>query len=811
VYAGVIGVTLTGIARADPARDCIQEKDPDLAIRSCTLIIEGQATGKKGSAYHSRGVASYRKGDYDGAIADFSRAIELDPNKPNTYFGRGAAYYGKRDYGRALADYDRALELDPKFTHAYQGRGTVYNRQGDYAQAIADFSRALELDPEYAYAYAGRGAAYYNRDENDLAIADLSRAIELNPNDTKSYNNRGNAYSDKGETDRAIADFSRAIELSARDAGTYRARAIAYSKKGDHARAIADSDRAIELDPSDPGAYRTRGGQYLEMGQPSLAITDFTKAIELAPKNAGHYNARAWAYFKAGKAAQGLPDAERSLELRPNDTPALDTRAHIFEALGRREEAIADFRRALSKDPKLPESIEGLKRLGVTPEPLPAPTPLAEPWPTKPPAAPKAGAQPIYQQLELFGVALKKIRAEYADPVDDRMLIKNAIRGMAKAVPGLNEDPETKSAIKKLEAADPKTGTINALLNVFGGYIEHVRKSEGGWDSRRDEKLITAAIGGMLEGLDPHSSFIAGAGKNPCESGSAGIEAKLENETLKVVTAIDASPAMNAGIRGGDAITHVDGTALTGLSLPDAIAKLCGPAGSTVRVTLLREGQTSPIEINVVRERVRIKHVSHRLEGDVGWIKIKGFQSEEAYESLKKAIEDLQRTSGAKLKGYVIDLRGNSGGLLDEAIKVADAFLERGVIVLVRRRDETKPHVATSGDLTGGKPLAVLIDRQTASGAEIVASSLQGQHRATIVGVASFGMASIQTLIPLDAQRAMRLTTGRMFRANGSTWEGKGIEPDVTVQAQQDSDRGDAPFQAALDVLHGTRQPPMTR
>jgi carboxyl-terminal processing protease len=211
------------------------------------------------------------------------------------------------------------------------------------------------------------------------------------------------------------------------------------------------------------------------------------------------------------------------------------------------------------------------------------------------------------------------------------------------------------------------------------------------------------------------------------------------------------------------------------------VAKLCDPVDSVVKVSLVREGLSRPIEINVVRQVVQIVPVPYRVEGDIGWIKIKTFQSEQTYEYLKQAIEGLQRTIGPKLKGYVIDLRGNSGGLLDQATKVADAFLDQGLIVLTRRRDATKRYMATPGDLTEAKPIVVLINEQTASGAEIVASCLQDQHRAIIVGTASFGMASIQTLIPLDDKHAIRLTTAQMFRAGGDSWEGKGIQPDIMI------------------------------
>jgi carboxyl-terminal processing protease len=446
---------------------------------------------------------------------------------------------------------------------------------------------------------------------------------------------------------------------------------------------------------------------------------------------------------------------------------------------------------------------------GAGPEALPALIRVAEPSPAGPPAAPNTGAPAaIYEQLDLFVTALDKIRTEYADPVDDRELIKNAIRGMARAAMGLNDGPETKGAIRELRHPEPKAGTMDELLDALGSYVEQLRRTQKGWGSGSGEKLITAAIAGMLEGLDRQSSYIAPQGNNRCRSGSVGVEVKEEDEPLRVVSVIEASPAMQAGIRGGDVITHVDGVALSGLPVRDAVARLCGPAGSAVRVTVVREGQSQPIEITIVRQLVRIVPVPYGIEGNIGRIKIKTFQSAHIYEYLKQAIEDLQRAIGSKLKGYVIDLRGNSGGLLDQAIKVADAFLDKGMIVVIRRRDGSKSYTANPGDLTGGKPIVVLIDGGTASGAEIVASALQDQRRAVIVGVPSLGVASIQTQISIGGGHAIRLTTGRMLRTAGVSWEGKGIQPDIVVHAPPGDGNGaqsDPQLQAAMDAIRRHR------
>ena len=340
--------------------------------------------------------------------------------------------------------------------------------------------------------------------------------------------------------------------------------------------------------------------------------------------------------------------------------------------------------------------------------------------------------------LESFGVAFQRIRTAYVDEVDDRMVLKNAILGVAATSPAMQEHPATKKALRSLEG---DTRDLRGKLEVFGEFLVAARSVTN--DSL--DRLATAAIEGMLKGLDPRSRYVTPKEMQDLQlqtrvaTGGLGLELKMEDGIPKVVAPIENAPADKAGVLAGDYITHLDGGSLRGLPLNEAVEKMRGPVGSTVLLTITRKGFPNSIELKISRDIVRIHPVPYSVQTDVGWIKIKTFQSENTYEYLKQAIGDLKRTVGPKIKGYIIDLRNNSGGLMDQAVKVAGAFVERGVVVLERGRVATERKTASGGDLTEGKPIVVLIDENTASGAEIVASSLQDEHRATIVGRRSFG------------------------------------------------------------------------
>src|SRR3974390_763631 len=322
-------------------------------------------------------------------------------------------------------------------------------------------------------------------------------------------------------------------------------------------------------------------------------------------------------------------------------------------------------------------------------------------------------------------------------------------------------------------------------LNLFGDVFERVRADYV--EKPDDSKLVESAINGMLAGLDPHSSYMDPKSfrdmqvQTRGEFGGLGIEVTMEDGLVKVVAPIDDTPAAKAGVMANDIITHLDDEAVQGLTLNQAVDKMRGPVNTKIRLKVVRKGADKPLDVTIVRDVIRVRSVRSEAIEDVGYVRITQF-TEQTSEGLKKAISDLQTEIPAdKLKGYVIDLRNNPGGLLDQAISVSDAFLEKGEIVSTRGRDpeETQRWNAHPGDLTKGKPLVVLINGGSASAAEIVAGALQDQKRATLIGTRSFGKGSVQTIIPLGAGNgALRLTTARYFTPSGRPIQAKGISPD---------------------------------
>jgi carboxyl-terminal processing protease len=345
-------------------------------------------------------------------------------------------------------------------------------------------------------------------------------------------------------------------------------------------------------------------------------------------------------------------------------------------------------------------------------------------------------------------------------------------------------------------------------LNLFGDVFERVRADYV--EKPDDAKLIEAAINGMLNGLDPHSSYMDSKSyrdmqvQTKGQFGGLGIEVTMEQGLVKVVAPIDDTPAARAGIMAGDIITHLDDEQVQGLTLNQAVEKMRGPVNTKIRLKIMRTGQDKPIDVTITREMIMVRSVRSRPEGDVGYIRITQF-NEQTNDGLKKAISDLAaQIPPDKLKGYVIDLRNNPGGLLDQAIAVSDAFLERGEIVSTRGRnaEETQRFNARSGDMTKGKPMIVLINGGSASASEIVAGALQDHKRATVVGTRSFGKGSVQTIIPLGSGNgALRLTTARYFTPAGRSIQAKGITPDIEVQQDVPEDmkaRTDSRGEAAL-------------
>src|ERR1700693_3533550 len=325
-------------------------------------------------------------------------------------------------------------------------------------------------------------------------------------------------------------------------------------------------------------------------------------------------------------------------------------------------------------------------------------------------------------------------------------------------------------------------------LNLFGDVFERVRADYV--EKPDDSKLVESAINGMLAGLDPHSSYMDPKSfrdmqvQTRGEFGGLGIEVTMEDGLIKGVAPIDETAAAKAGIMPNDIIVKLDDEPVQGLTLNQAVEKMRGPVNTKIKLKIMRKGQDKPVEVSITRDIIRVRSVRSRLEGDdVGFIRVTQF-NEQTTDGLKKAITDLTTQSGDKLKGFVIDLRNNPGGLLDQAISVSDAFLEKGEIVSTRGRnaEETQRFNARAGDLSKGKPLIVLINGGSASASEIVAGALQDHRRATVIGTRSFGKGSVQTIIPLGPGKgALRVTTARYFTPSGRSIQARGITPDIQV------------------------------
>jgi len=327
------------------------------------------------------------------------------------------------------------------------------------------------------------------------------------------------------------------------------------------------------------------------------------------------------------------------------------------------------------------------------------------------------------------------------------------------------------------------------LLDLFGDVFDKVKRDYV--EEVDDKELVESAINGMLSSLDPHSSYLNEKDFDEMriqtrgEFGGLGIEVTMENGLVKVVSPIDDTPAYRAGLQSGDYISRIDGEAVMGTTLSEAVDKMRGKPGTEIELTVLREGENEPLTFNIERDIIKIKSVRARKEGDdVVYVRITSF-SEQTSDSLKREVRKLKKELGGKFKGVVLDLRNNPGGLLDQAIEVSDAFLERGEIVSTGGRvpDSNKRFNASRGDVIDGKPVVVLINGGSASASEIVAGALQDHKRAIIIGTKSFGKGSVQTVIPLSASKgAMRLTTSRYFTPAGRSIQAEGIEPDIEIE-----------------------------
>jgi len=356
-------------------------------------------------------------------------------------------------------------------------------------------------------------------------------------------------------------------------------------------------------------------------------------------------------------------------------------------------------------------------------------------------------------------------------------------------------------------------------LSLFGDIFEHVRAQYV--EKVEDSKLIEAAINGMLSSLDPHSQFLDVKNfrdmqtQTRGEFGGLGIEVTMEDGLVKVMSPIDNTPAQRGGVQPADLITHLDGEPVKGLSLEQAVDKMRGPVNTPIVLRIQRKGVEKPVEIKLVREVISIRNVRFKIEEDVGYIRLTSFQGERTIKQLEEAIAEIKaKVPNDKLKGYILDLRNNGGGLLDQAISVSDTFLERGEIVSTRGRAEaSQRYNARPGDLTNGKPLIVLINGGSASASEIVAGALQDHKRATLLGSRSFGKGSVQTVMPIGGVGALKLTTARYYTPSGRSIQAKGIQPDIELIQDLPEDlkgkvetRGEASLKGHIKANDGEEQ-----
>jgi len=384
-----------------------------------------------------------------------------------------------------------------------------------------------------------------------------------------------------------------------------------------------------------------------------------------------------------------------------------------------------------------------------------------------------------------------------------------AMTGLAGATTVLN--------VTRTYSATTGNSEIYRQLDLFGDVLERVRSDYV--DKPNDQQLIETAINGMLSALDPHSAYLSPKSfrdmqvQTRGEFGGLGIEVTMDQDTkfIKVVSPIDETPAAKAGLQANDLISALDGDQIAGLTLEQAVEKMRGPVNTPITLTVIRKGRDEPFEMKIVRDVIRINAVRSKTEaaGEIGYVKISTF-NEQTHSNLVRQVEAMKKDGGGKkIKGFIVDLRNNPGGLLDQAVAVSDDFLDRGAIVLTKGRnlEETDRKNATTGDITDGKPIVVLVNGGSASASEIVAGALQDHKRAIVVGTRSFGKGSVQTIIPLGQNGAIRLTTARYYTPSGRSIQAKGIVPDVLVEQDlpdelkgMEKPRGEASLRGHLKV-----------
>ncbi len=405
---------------------------------------------------------------------------------------------------------------------------------------------------------------------------------------------------------------------------------------------------------------------------------------------------------------------------------------------------------------------------------------LPAPWQGK---AVAAGAD-IYKHFDLFSDVLEKVRANYVVQPDDLKLLEDAVQGVLTGLDQTRGGPIAPLSPRKALASGADA------YKHFGDVLAHVRATYS--VKPDDSKALEDAIRGVLTGLDPHSTYLSPKEVEAEQDelrggfGGLGVDVTMESGGAKVIEPLDNMPAERAGVLAGDTITAIDGKSLKGLSMSAAGDKMRGPVGSSVTLTLARKGHIKSVTVKVVRDIIRVAPVEYSVEGDVGWIKVRSFENRYTADHVRWAVDDIKKALGSKVSGYVLDLRNNPGGLLDQAIAVSDAFLDGGAIVVMKGRNNADINRvdARPGDIAEGKQLVVLINGGSASASEIVAGALQDHSRATLLGTRSYGKGSVQTLIPLVNKGAIRLTTARYYTPSGRSIQATGIEPEYDLKPE---------------------------
>lgn len=337
-------------------------------------------------------------------------------------------------------------------------------------------------------------------------------------------------------------------------------------------------------------------------------------------------------------------------------------------------------------------------------------------------------------------------------------------------------------------------------LNLFGDVFERVKNDYV--RETKDAELVESAINGMLNGLDPHSSYLNPKNFSDMqvstrgEYGGLGLEVTMEDGLVKVISPMDGTPAAKAGIKTGDLIAAIDGVSIQGLTLSEAVDKMRGPVNSQIKITILRKSEKKPFDVTITRAVIRVESVRFKQENEIAVIRITTF-NEQTEEGIDRVVNLTKAKIGNKLRGVVLDLRNNPGGLLDQAINVSDAFLDQGEVVSTRgrRASDTQRYNARTGQIFPGVPVIVLVNQGSASASEIVAGALQDHKRARVIGTRSFGKGSVQTVIPLSGgiDGALRLTTAKYYTPSGRSIQATGIDPDILVeQAFEDNSEAEA-------------------